>query len=682
MNAQLIVIIAGCILAAAIIGALLFLRGYSGKFTFDTATGTRPRASEGEGSTSGVKSNGRFKLLTAGVGAVFAAIVAKLWSMQMVSSDHYDELAEKNRTRVVTTPAPRGRILDRNGEPIVDNRSSLAIVAYRDLAENTVVVRHLANVLGMPYMAVLRNIQDNTEGAQSQHTIASDVRRSTIGYIMEHIDQFPGVSIAARTERSYPNGTLACHLVGYTGTVTQEQLDAQDELTDEERAGKIVYQSGDQVGQSGVEYYYENLLQGIRGEQTVRVDADGNVTGQAGAVPAKPGSDIKLTIDLKVQRACEEGLEKAFEVAENTGNSPSGGSCVCIDCTNGEVLGMASAPTFDPSVFVGGVSSDAWSQLNDDEGGHPLLNRVIGGQYMSASTIKPFTSLAGMEYGVYTAAMSSTCTGWWTGLGEAWGKKCWLESGHGVRNLETGIRDSCDVVFYDLGKNFFYDEDNPEGLQEMYRRWGLGSKTGIDLPSEAAGRVPDSAWKEEYRKDWSADQRAWNAGDMTNIAIGQGDILVTPLQMAVAYCGLALGGVAGTPHVLRSAGARDGEGDAYAYEPKKRLTAKIETEGAMDVVYRGVHSMIYEESPVTAAHFTNLPVEVAGKSGTGEKDGEDPYGWFIAYAPFDDPKYVVCAMVERGGYGSTCAMPAVRTVLGALYDAPDDQTYTSGDSTR
>lgn len=682
MNAQLIVIIAGCILAAAIIGALLFLRGYSGKFTFDTATGTRPRASEGEGSTSGVKSNGRFKLLTAGVGAVFAAIVAKLWSMQMVSSDHYDELAEKNRTRVVTTPAPRGRILDRNGDPIVDNRSSLAIVAYRDLAENTVVVRHLANVLGMPYMAVLRNIQDNTEGAQSQHTIASDVRRSTIGYIMEHIDQFPGVSIAARTERSYPNGTLACHLVGYTGTVTQEQLDTQDELTDEERAGKIVYQSGDQVGQSGVEYYYENLLQGIRGEQTVRVDADGNVTGQAGAVPAKPGSDIKLTIDLKVQRACEEGLEKAFEVAENTGNSPSGGSCVCIDCTNGEVLGMASAPTFDPSVFVGGVSSDAWSQLNDDEGGHPLLNRVIGGQYMSASTIKPFTSLAGMEYGVYTAAMSSTCTGWWTGLGEAWGKKCWLESGHGVRNLETGIRDSCDVVFYDLGKNFFYDEDNPEGLQEMYRRWGLGSKTGIDLPSEAAGRVPDSAWKEECRKDWSADQRAWNAGDMTNIAIGQGDILVTPLQMAVAYCGLAMGGVEWTPHVLLSAVARDGEGDAYAYEPKKRLTAKIETEGAMDVVYRGVHSMIYEESPVTAAHFTNLPVEVAGKSGTGEKDGEDPYGWFIAYAPFDDPKYVVCAMVERGGYGSTCAMPAVRTVLGALYDAPDDQTYTSGDSTR
>lgn len=682
MDAQLIVIIAGIILVVAIIGSMLFLKGYSGKFTFDTANGTRPRASEGEGSTQGIKSNGRFKLLTAGVGAVFAAIIAKLWSMQMVSSDHYDRLAEQNQTRTVTTPAPRGRILDRNGEAIVDNRASLAVVAYRDLAENAIVVRHLANVLGMPYMAVLRNIQDNTEGAQSPHTIATDVRRSTVAYIQEHIDAFPGVSIAERTERSYPHGTLACHVVGYTGTVTQEQLDAQKDLTDEERAGRIVYQSGDIVGQAGVEYYYENLLQGIRGEQTVKVDADGNVTGQAGAVPAKAGSDIKLTIDLKIQRACEEGLQLGMQVAEQTGYETTCGACVCLDCTNGEILGLASAPTFDPSVFVGGVSSDIWNELNAEDGDHALLNRVIGGLYMSASTIKPFSSLAGMEYGVYTAGMSSNCTGWWTGLGEANGKKCWLETGHGTRNLETGIRDSCDVVFYDLGKNFFYDSKNPEGLQEMYRRWGLGAKTGIDLPSEEAGRVPDSEWKEAFFKDWAPEQRAWNAGDMTNIAIGQGDILVTPLQMAVAYCGLAMNGVEWTPHVLRSAVSRDGDGDAYEYEKKKRLTAEITTDGAFDVVHRGVHSMIYEESPVTARHFTNLPVQVAGKSGTGEKNEEDPYGWFIAYAPFEDPKYVVCAMLERGGFGSTCAMPAVRTVLGAIYDSPDNQQFTAGDSTR
>ena len=278
---------------------------------------------------------------------------------------------------------------------IVDNRPSLAITAYRDLADDPVTVRHLANVLGMPYMAVLRNIQNNTEGPQSPHTVATDVRRSTVAYIQEHIDLFPGVYIAERTERAYPYGTLACHVVGYTGTVTQEQLDAQKD--EKANSGSIVYQHGDIVGQAGVEYYYENLLQGIRGEQTVKVDASGNVTAQAGAVPAEPGSDIKLTIDVKIQQACEEGLKISQETAERTGYPGGAGACVCLDCTNGDVLGMASFPSFDPSVFVGGISSDIWSELNDDKGGRPLVNRVVGGQYMSASTIKPLSSFAGME---------------------------------------------------------------------------------------------------------------------------------------------------------------------------------------------------------------------------------------------------------------------------------------------
>ena len=303
MSAQLVVVIAGAILVAAIIGSLIFLHGYSGKFTFDTKTGTRPRAKEGEGTTPGASSKSRFKLLTAGIGAVFAAIVAKLWSMQMVSSDYYEELAVQNQTRTITTPAPRGRILDRNGEALVTNRPSLAVVAYRDLASNTVCVRHLANVLGMPYMAVLRNIQDNTEGAQSLHTIATDVRRSTVAYIQEHPDIFPGVEIAERTARSYPYGTLACHVLGYTGSITREQLEAQAQRSEEKHEGSIQYQSGDTVGQAGVEYQYENLLQGIRGEQKVNVDVSGNVTGQADAVPPRPGSDIKLTLDLGVQKS-------------------------------------------------------------------------------------------------------------------------------------------------------------------------------------------------------------------------------------------------------------------------------------------------------------------------------------------------------------------------------------------
>ena len=500
MSSQLTVVVAGIVLVVAIVVALVIMRRGDSRFTYDTQHGTAPRATEGEGNTAATAFKGRFSILTAGVGAMFAALAVKLWGMQMVSSDYYDKQAKSNQTRTVTTPAVRGRILDRNGVALVQNRPSLAVVAYRDLADDKVLVRHLANVLGMPYIAVLRNIQDNSEGAQSLHTIATDVRRSTVAYIQEHAGEFPGVKIAERTERQYPYGETACHILGYTGTITSEQLEAQNKKSSDgsdSAAGQISYQSGDIVGQAGVEIYYENLLQGIRGEQTVKVDASGNVTGQAGAVPAKAGSDIKLTLDLKIQQACETALANAIELAKTTGHSDAGnGAVVCLDPNNGEILGMASEPKFDPSVFIGGVSNDVWTELNDDKGSHPLLNRAISGQYMSASTIKPLSALAGLEFGTYTSGQTTNCTGYWTGLGKSWGKYCWLHSGHGTMTLQSGIANSCDPVFYDMGKAFFYNDQHPEGLQEVFRRWGLGKTCGIDLPSEGTGRIPDAKWKE------------------------------------------------------------------------------------------------------------------------------------------------------------------------------------------
>ncbi len=681
MNAQTLVIIAGLVLLAAVIGSLIFLRGYSGKFTFDTKNGTRPKASEGEGNTSGLAYKGRFTMLTAGVGVMFGAILAKLWSMQMVRGDYYEDLSVQNRTRTVTTAAPRGRILDRNGVELVRNRALLAVTAYSDLVDDPVLVRHLSNVLGMPYAAVRRNIRDNTEGAQAQHTIATDVRRSTIAYIQEHAGEFEGVTVVDRTEREYPYGTLACHVLGYTGTITAEQLEPQD--SEERDEGSIVYETGDIVGQAGVEAQYESLLQGVRGEQTVTVDAAGNVTGQVGEVPPRSGTDIRLTLDVNIQRACEEGLAYAISISKQFGYNEAGnGAMLCLDCTNGEILGMASTPTYDPSVFIGGISNDAWSQLNGDESGNPLLNRAIGGQYMSASTIKPLSALAGLEYGVYSSTRTTTCTGYWTGDGEAYGKWCWDHSGHGVMTLEDGIIYSCDPVFYDIGHDFFYDKDNPEGLQEMFRRWGLGSTTGVDLPSEQAGRVPDAAWKKEYFSDYSDEDRTWNPGDMSNIVIGQGDLLVTPLQMACAYMGIANGGKEYTPHAFLSALARDGEGgDSYRYNEtgsKERLTAEVDS-AYLDLVHSGLKRMIYEESATLAAHFSSLPVTVAGKSGTGEKAGQDPYGWFITYAPYEDPKYVVCGVLEQGGFGGSSTVYGVRDVLGQIYNAPDSMSPTDSD---
>ena len=684
MDARLVVIVAGVILLAAIVGSLVFLRGYSGRFTFDTKNGTRPRASEGEGNTQNVAMKGRFQVLTMIVAGMFTALLTKVWSLQTLSSDYYSELSRKNQTRTVTTPAPRGRILDRNGEALVSNRASLTLAAYRDLADDAVAVRHLANVLGMPYMAVRRNIQNFSQSAQSLHTIATDVRRSTVAYVQEHADLFRGVQVVERTERVYPHGSLACHVLGYTGTVTGEQLSAQEKRTKAgtQTAGDITYQSGDIVGQAGVELMYESLLQGIRGEQQVTVDSNGSVTGQDGAVDPKPGSDIKLTLDLTIQQACEDGLKKAMEKGKQAGDAADAGACICMDCTTGEILGMASAPTFDPSVFIGGVASDVWNQLNSKESGTPMVNRAISGQYMSASTIKPLSALASMEYGVYTAEQSSNCVGWWTGLGKSNGRWCWLHSGHGIQNLRTGIVNSCDAVFYDVGKAFYYDKKNPEGLQEMFRRWGLGKKTGVDLPAESVGRVPDAAWKQNYFTNLPDSERQWNPGDMLNIAIGQGDILVTPLQMACVYAGLAERGVEWQPHVFLSAVARDGEGDAAAFRKRRRLKPKVNSSDDMDLIHSALEGVIYEESASLTAHFTNMNVKVAGKSGTGEKSGQDDYSWFITYAPADDPKYVVATVVEQGGFGAASAMHGCRYVLGVIYNDPDTAADTTGDQTR
>ena len=684
MDAKLVVVLAGIILMIAIIGSLIFLRGYSGRFTFDTKNGTRPRASEGEGNTPAVTMKGRFQILTAGVSAIFAVVVAKLWSMQMVSSEHYETLSKQNQTRTVTTPAPRGRILDRNGIELVTNRPSLAVGAYRDLANDPVAVRHLANVLGLPYTAVRRNILDYNQSAQSVHIVASDVRLSTVAHIQEHASEFPDVHIEERTERVYPHGTLASHVLGYTGTVTSEQLQAQSERSSngESSAGDIVYKSGDIVGQSGVELMYESLLQGIRGEQTVRVDSGGDVLELEGSVPPRAGSDIKLTLDIKIQKACEEGLLKAMEIGKRQGNASNAGACICMDCRNGEILGMASEPTFDPSVFIGGVSNDDWAVLNSEDGGTPLINRAIYGQYMSASTIKPLSSLAALEYGLYGEGSTSECPGWWTGLGESSGRWCWLHAGHGTMGLQSGIAHSCDAVFYDIGKSFYYDEKHSEGLQEVFKRWGLGSATGIDLPAEASGVVPTPAWKKETFSSWSDAERAWNPGDTLNIVIGQGDILVTPLQMAEVYSGLAMNGRQYVPHVFLSAVGRDGVGDSVEYEKKVLRDVRIASDSDLALVKRGMEGVIYDASASTASHFEGLGVRVAGKSGTGEKGGQNDYSWFIAYAPADDPQYVVATLVEQGGFGGSTAMYGVRHVLGEIYGVPDSGGTSGGDQSR
>lgn len=675
MNLSLVIVIV-CALVALVLLVVFLVYGRSEvNFTIDIG-GASPRAQGGSDSSVEKTLSARLTGLAVSVGAVFAALLAKLWSMQLVSTDEYSQQAESNRTGTVYTQAPRGRILDRNGAEIVTNRPSLTVVAGSEILDDEVEMQLLGNLIGMPCQAVRRKAQDTSEGYQSLRTISVDVSRRVVAFVGEHAQSFPGVVIQQRTQRSYPHGSLAAHVVGYTGTVTSDQLAASADAEE----GAITYRSGDVVGQSGVELEYESVLAGVRGEQTVHVDANGNVLDYATSIEPQAGSDLVLTLDLDVQTAAEESLARVMEQVRQEGYDATGGCVVAIDCTNGEVIALASAPTFSPSVFTGGISAADWDALSAEGAHYPLMNRAIAGQYPSGSVIKPLTSFAALDNGIANAGSSWYCTGTWTWSGSADDStvmKCWWTSGHGSIDLPNGITFSCDVVFYEIGKGFYYS-DNPEGMQETFRAYGLGSATGIDLPGEASGRVPDAAWKWDYFKalGYADEDCTWKGGDNCNIAIGQGDMLVTCLQMACSYCSIANAGPVWQPHVMRGVRSRLGEGFVSEYRTTTTRTVDEDQEWR-DLVAQGMYGVVYEEDSAQASHWTNLSVTVRGKTGTAEQPTGDPIGWFVGYAPADDPKYVVGANMDRVLQGASSAMYVVRDVFGAIYGEPD----TSSEST-
>ena len=671
----IVIIVTLLVIVLVALVLLLVINRAEARFTFDIG-GATPRAAGGGDNSTEKGFKNRLTGLSLFSGGIIGILFTKLWSMQLVSVDEYARQAELNRTRTISTVSTRGRILDRNGVELVTNRPSLVVVASAEVADNSVVVQHLANVLGMPAMAVRRKIQDQTEGAQSLRTVAVDVSRRVVSYIDEHQYLFEGVKVEERSQRHYPLGSRCAHVLGYTGSPTQEQLEAASE---DESESSINYESGDTVGQAGIEYQYESVLQGVRGEQTVYVDADGNVLDYATSIDAQNGSDIMLTIDEKVQAAAEQGLVDAIARVRESGNDDcDSGSAVCIDVTNGDIIALASYPTFSPNDFVGGISNDDWEMLSSEEAGNPLVNRVISGQYPSASTIKPLSVLTALRYNIANLQSGYVCPGYWTGFGENYGMYCWDHAGHGYVSLREGIVLSCDAVFYEIGKSLFLAGEDDK-LQETFRRWGLGSATGIDLPAEAKGRVPDADWKWNYFTQADDEARKWQGGDTTNLIIGQGDLLVTPLQMACVYAGLAMHGKVIKPHLLKSVFSHAGTGTVMDYKPEELSNIEEEAEwfSFIDDALQGV---IYEESEAQASHFTNMKERVAGKTGTAERAGKNPTGWFIAIVPADNPQYVVAACIEQGGFGTDSALYAVRDIMGAIYNEPDTSTAvdTSG----
>ena len=580
--------------------------------------------------------------------AVFGALSAKLWSMQILGAQEYGRKAEENLYTTVYTPAPRGVIYDASGIPLVKNRSSHTVLASPDVAQDHDVIMRLSALLGIPYEVVRQRIMDASSGAQNNRVVTTDASRRNLAFIIEHSGAFKGVTTELRTERVYPFGTLAAHVLGYTGTVSDEELATATE-------GRQI-QSGDVVGKSGVEASYDDVLAGDHGTRTLLTDAAGAVQEVVSVTDPTSGNDVYLTLRAPVQQVADDTL-RAY-VTEGTCTASA---VVCMDCRDGSIVAMANYPTYAPESFVGGISAQVWEEFNTEESHYPLMNRSIAGTYPAASTFKAFTAMAALTDGIANAGSSYHCTGTWTGFGEAYPQKCWLLTGHGDLDLIGGIANSCDTVFYEIAKGFF-DRRRDLGLDAMQnyvRQYGFGARTGIDLSGEAEGRIPTADWKAEYFKD-APEEGEWQGGDMSNMVIGQGYVLVTPLQIACGYCGIATGTIY-KPHVLKE--VRNSLGEVVLEHKAEVLATPTQSPNNLDLVQEGLRQVMTLND--YTRFFDGVDYTVAGKTGTAEVQGKEDYSLFACYAPANDPRYVVAIICEEGPATVTSAIPMAAEVLKA-----------------
>jgi penicillin-binding protein 2 len=619
----------------------------------------------------------RFATLGIVIVVVLTALLLRLWMMQVLTSDSFAALAENNRVREISLDAPRGRIYDRNGVELVTNRSALAVSIdpshedvrallnrsrNADTADDPTrrelddIFGEVAAMLEMTPGEVFERVADVKQEALRPRVIALDAPMDVVGQLLERQTDFPWVRVEEIAVREYPNGSIGAHLLGYTGAISESEYARSDVY-----AG---YELGDTVGKTGAERQFESVLQGDKGWRRIEVNASGRPQGTLEEQPARPGNDIRLTIDIEVQRVAEEQLAAAIAEARRQGyTSTKAGAAVVLDVATGEVIAMASAPTYDPSAFLGGISTAEWEALNAKSSEYPLNNRAIMAAYPPASTFKVVTALAGLETGIASEGSTYVCTGTWTEMGKQWPKRCWKRTGHGTLSLRAGMKHSCDTVFYEIGYELY--KRKAEELQAEARAFGLGRKTGIDLPGEVAGRIPDAEWKKEFNRNYP-EYQMWLPGDTVNMAIGQGDTLASPLQMAALYAGIANDGTVMRPHVLEA--VLDSSGAVVREVEPEVFAASGASEASLGVIGRSLVDVTRDGTAKGA--FSGFGIPVAGKTGTAEVKGKDDYAVFCAYAPADAPRYAVAVLVEQGGHGGSVTGPAARNILAQLLGRP------------
>jgi penicillin-binding protein 2 len=582
----------------------------------------------------------RYLLLAIVAGAGFALVAIGLLRLQVVEYDDWRRLSEENRVRLEVLRAPRGAIFDRQGVLLADNRPSFNIVFRPSPSESlqrvraTVSgewVRRVGDLVGIDTVQVRALVlQANRSGqtAMLRHAAPFNV----LAAVEETRADLPGLEVQVEPMRSYPHGILAAHLLGYAGQINEIELDS---LSD---AG---YQLGDLIGRAGVERSYEDVLRGRDGAEFVVVNAMGKRVSALGGTPPRPpeaGHDVTLTLDLRVQQAMELAMAKVDR-----------GAAVAIDPRTGGILGMVSRPVFDPNEFSQGITYQRWRQMSEGEA-FPLLNRAIQGAYPPGSTFKIVSMLAGLQAGVVRpdTRMPVPCAGVYVFGGRSFA--CWNKNGHGSLDLLSALQFSCDVYFYQLGPRIGLPR-----LEAAARALGLGERTGIDLPQERRGLVPSVAY---YEKRWKGQNRP---GQMLNLAIGQGELLVTPLQLALMAAQVSMSGRPIRPHVVQSIGGVGSEPVGRSLQ-----TGFVTSAANWETVHRAMQ-LVVDGGTATASRVPGIPV--AGKTGTAQNPHGRDHAVYLCYAPADDPRIAMAFVIENSGHGGTIAAPMAGAILRTLFAA-------------
>jgi penicillin-binding protein 2 len=589
--------------------------------------------------------NTRIAVLTAVVIAAVAMVVLRLWSLQVLSGEHYRALARDHGVLDVRVHPPRGEILDRTGKVLVDNRTVMSLeLRPSDLpsskGKRRAELRRLGSLLGLSQGAIRRKVRETPQYAGYPVVLEQGVDRRLLFYLLENKRSFPGVSVERTYVRQYKDASLAAHILGLVGQVTPHQLT---------RPAYRTLRPGDIIGQAGVEYTYDKFLRGTAGSERIQVDALGRPRGKLGSRPAQAGDNLRLTLDA--------GLQEVGEAAMRAKGLP--GAFVAMNVHTGAILAMGSYPTYDPSFYTRPHTKAQYDAFGNSAG-DPLVDRADQGGYPTGSAFKPITATAALEDHLISPSTIFNDTGsldiGGITIHNAGG------AANGPVDMSTALKVSSDVYFYNLGLHASASGDGGQ-IQDWARAYGLGQKPGIDIPDATAGLIPTPAWRNRVYRHHSNPyiDRPWTQGDNVNLAVGQGDVQVTPLQLARAYAALANGGTLVTPHV----GGRivDLHGRTVRRikpAPRRHLHISQETH---NVILEGMERAAMEPGGTSYSVMGGFPFPVAGKTGTAQREGQQDQSWYGVIAPYRNPQIVVTATVERGGFGVESAAPIARAIL-------------------